>query len=96
MNVDDALIDKLAHLSRLEFSEEEKQDIRTDLAKMISFIDKLNELDTTGVPPLLHLSGHTDVLRRDEVRGEISREEVFKNAPAHDGNFFKVPKVIKK
>lgn len=96
MDVNDALIEKLAHLSRLEFSEEEKQEIKIDLEKMIGFIDKLNELDTTGVEPLLHVSENVNIFRKDEVQGEISRIDVFKNAPLHDDEFFKVPKVIKK
>jgi aspartyl-tRNA(Asn)/glutamyl-tRNA(Gln) amidotransferase subunit C len=96
MKVNDALIEKLAHLSRLEFSEEEKEDIKNDLEKMIGFIDKLNELDTTGVEPLLHVSENINIFREDKVNGEISREDVFRNASLHDGDFFKVPKVIKK
>ncbi|MEO6838291.1 MAG: Asp-tRNA(Asn)/Glu-tRNA(Gln) amidotransferase subunit GatC [Ginsengibacter sp.] len=96
MEVNDELIEKLAHLSRLEFSEEEKQEIKIDLEKMIVFIDKLNELDTSGVEPLLHMSENVNIFRKDEVKGEISREDVFKNAPLHDDAFFKVPKVIKK
>lgn len=96
MEVNDALIEKLAQLSRLEFAEEEKQEIKSDLEKMIGFIDKLNELDTTGVEPLLHVSDNVNIFRKDEVKGEIGREDVFKNAPLHDNEFFKVPKVIKK
>jgi aspartyl-tRNA(Asn)/glutamyl-tRNA(Gln) amidotransferase subunit C len=96
MNVNDALIEKLAHLSRLEFNEAEKEEIKSDLEKMIGFIDKLNELDTTGVEPLLHMSDNVNVFRKDEVKGELKREDVFKNAPLHDDQFFKVPKVIKK
>jgi aspartyl-tRNA(Asn)/glutamyl-tRNA(Gln) amidotransferase subunit C len=96
MEVNDALIEKLAHLSRLEFNEEEKEELKGDLEKMIGFFDKLNELDTTGVEPLLHVSENVNILRKDEVKGEIDKEKVFKNAPLHDNEFFKVPKVIKK
>lgn len=96
MEINDSLIEKLADLSRLEFSAEEKEEIKTELGKMIGFIDKLNELDTTGVEPLLHMSENENVFREDEVQGELSKEDVFKNASLHDGNFFKVPKVIKK
>lgn len=96
MDVNDALIDKLAHLSRLEFAESEKQEIKSDLEKMIGFFDKLNELDTTGVEPLLHMSENVNIFRKDEVKGQISKEDVFRNAPLHDDQFFKVPKVIKK
>ncbi len=96
MDINDALIEKLAHLSRLEFDKEEKSEIKNELKKMIGFINKLNELDTRGIEPLLHISENVNVFRKDEVKGEISKEEVFKNAPLHDNEFFKVPKVIKK
>ena len=96
MIVNDALIEKLAHLSRLELKEAEKEEMKIELQKMIGFIDKLNELDTSGVEPLLHMSENVDIFRNDEVSGQISKEDVFKNAPSHDGDFFKVPKVIKK
>jgi len=96
MTINDELIDKLANLSRLDFKEEEKQEMKTELEKMIGFIDKLNELDTSGVEPLLHMSENQNIFREDEVKGELDKEDVFKNAPVHDDNFFKVPKVIKK
>jgi len=96
MEVNDGLINNLALLARLEFNDAEKDEIKNDLQKMIAFIDKLNELDTTGVEPLLHMSENVNMLREDEVMGSISREEALKNAPLHDDQFFKVPKVIKK
>jgi aspartyl-tRNA(Asn)/glutamyl-tRNA(Gln) amidotransferase subunit C len=96
MKVDDELINNLARLARLEFKKEDKEEIKQDLQKMISFIDKLNELDTTGVEPLLHMSNNINVLREDEVQGSISTEDALKNAPNHDDRFFKVPKVIRK
>ncbi|HEU5053708.1 MAG TPA: Asp-tRNA(Asn)/Glu-tRNA(Gln) amidotransferase subunit GatC [Hanamia sp.] len=96
MNVNDALIERLANLSRLQFDENEKEEIKVDLEKMIGFIDKLNELDTENVEPLLHMTGNKNIFRKDKVKGEIPREEVFRNAPLHDEEFFKVPKVIKK
>ena len=96
MEVNDALVEKLAHLSRLEFNTAEKAEIKNDLQKMISFVDKLNELDIADTQPLLHLSEEVNVLREDEVKGSISHEDGMKNAPEHDGTYFKVPKVIKK
>jgi aspartyl-tRNA(Asn)/glutamyl-tRNA(Gln) amidotransferase subunit C len=96
MEVNDQLVDKLAHLSRLQYPEAEKAGIKNDLQRMIGFVEKLNELDLSGVEPLLHMSGEVNVLREDEIRGSISREEALKNAPLHDEQFFKVPKVIKK
>ena len=96
MEVNDAMVDKLAHLARLKFSDSEKQEIKLDLQRMISFADKLNELDIEGTEPLLHMSDEVNVLRDDEIKGSVSREDALKNAPLHDGQFFKVPKVIKK
>lgn len=96
MEVNDALIDNLASLAKLHFSEGEKQEIKSDLQRMIEFIDKLNELNTDGIEPVLHMSDGTNVFREDEIQGSVSREEGLKNAPATDGVFFKVPKVIKK
>ena len=96
MEVNDALVDKLANLARLSFDDAEKLAIKNDLQKMIQFVEKLNELDTTGVEPLLHMSDNVNVLREDEVKGSISRTAGLKNAAIHDDKFFKVPKVIKK
>ena len=95
MEVTDALVDKLASLSRLEFNAAEKEEIKNDLQRMISFVEKLDELDLEGTEPLLHMSENVNVLREDEVKGSITREEALKNAPAHDDKFFKVPKVVK-
>ena len=95
MEVNDAMIDKLAHLARLKFNDAEKAGNKNDLQRMIAFVEKLNELDLEGVEPLLHMSDEVNVLREDEVKGSISREEALKNAPLHDEQFFKVPKVIK-
>jgi len=96
MELNDTLVDKLAHLARLEFNNTEKQEIKTDLQRMIAFVEKLNELDLNGVEPLLHMSERINVLREDEIKGSIDRETALKNAPLHDDKFFKVPKVIKK
>jgi len=95
MNVDDALVEKLATLARLTFGNAEKIAIKNDLQKMILFVEKLNELDTTGVEPLLHMSCNVNILRTDEIKGSITREAGLQNAAAHDDQFFKVPKVIK-
>jgi len=96
MEVNDALVDKLAKLSRLRFSDSEKAEIKKDLQRMIGFVEKLGELNLEHVKPLLHMSDQVNVLRADEVKGSIDREEALKNAPLHDDQFFKVPKVIQK
>ena len=96
MQVDDALIEKLSRLAMLQFDDPEKQAIKNDLEKMIGFVDKLKELDTTGVEPLLHMNANTNVFREDETATTISTEDALKNSPHHDEKFFKVPKVIRK
>ena len=96
MEVNDALIDNLSNLARLEFNAADKEEIRKDLQRMILFVEKLGELDTTGVEPLLHMSPETNVLREDIRQGSVSREAALANAPATDGTWFKVPKVIRK
>ena len=96
MEVNDALVDKLANLARLHFDDLEKEGIKNDLQRMIQFVEKLNELDTTGIAPLLHMSSNINVLREDEIKGSITNEAALKNASVHDDQFFKVPKVIKK
>ncbi len=96
MNIDNSTVENLAHLARLSFSEAEKKAFRDDLARMVSFVEKLQSVDTTGVEPLLHISDAANVLREDVVAGSVSREEALKNAPDADAEFFKVPKVIRK
>ena len=96
MEVNDALIDNLSNLARLEFNAAEKEEIKKDLQRMILFVEKLGELDTTGIDPLLHMSPETNVLREDIPNGSVSRQAALSNAPATDGTYFKVPKVIRK
>jgi len=88
------MIDHLAHLSKLKFDDAEKQSLKTDLQKMIAFVEKLQELDTSGVTPLTHMGSTENALRNDVVAGMISREAGLKNAPVKDDQYFKVPKVI--
>ena len=96
MEVNDTMIDKLAGLARLKFDAAEKQQIKNDLQNMIGFIEKMNELDTTGVEPLLHMTNNVNVLRDDVVTGSITNEEALQNAANVNAPFFLVPKVIKK
>lgn len=96
MEVNDKLIENLANLARLKFGDNEKTAIKEDLQKMIAFVEQLQEVDTEGVAPLLHMTENVNILREDSVQGSVSREEGLKNAPDSDGQFFRVPKVIKK
>ena len=96
MEVNDTMIDKLAQLSRLSFNSKEKEAVKTDLQRMIGFIQKMEEVNTDNVEPLLHITNAKNVLRADEVKGELTVEKAMQNAAVNDGTFFKVPKVIKK
>jgi aspartyl-tRNA(Asn)/glutamyl-tRNA(Gln) amidotransferase subunit C len=94
MEITNELVNKLAHLSKLSFNDVEKENIKADLSKMIGFIEQLQKIDTTGVQPLLHMSEAVNVLRKDESKGSITKQEGLQNAPQTDGNYFMVPKVI--
>lgn len=96
MKVNKELVEKLADLSKLEFSPEEQAHVIDDLSNMLNFIDKLNELDVEGVEPLVYVNEDTNSLREDIVKMEITKEEALKNAPLADSDYFKVPKVLKK
>ena len=96
MKVNSETVDKLARLSRLHISENEKEIVRADLEKMILFVDKLRELDTEGLDPVLHMGTEVNCLREDQVRGSLSSEEALYNATDRLGDFFTVPKVIRK
>ncbi len=96
MEVTTDLVDKLAHLSKLSFTQKEKEAIAEDLAKMIGMVEKMQEVDTTGVEPLLHMSAATNVFRKDEMGAQFSSEEALENAPLSGQGFFMVPKVISK
>lgn len=94
MKIDEQIIDKISTLAKLEFTGEAKARIEQDMNNMLAFIAKLDELDTQGVEPLIHMSEEVNRLRPDVVQGEASREEALKNAPNADSYYFKVPKVI--
>lgn len=96
MAVDNNTVDKIAELAKLKFDDVSKEEIKADLNKMLDFVDKLNELDTKNVEPLIYMLDEEQVLRKDEVKGQVSQQEALKNAPDKDTDYFKVPKVIKK
>lgn len=89
-------IDKIAHLARLEFENEAKEQISKDMNRMLDFVDKLNELNTDSVEPLIYMSREVNVMREDEVRHDISQKDALRNAPKKDSDYFKVPKVVDK
>ena len=96
MKIDKETVDKIAHLARLEFENEAKDEIIKDMNNMILLIEKLNELDTSDIEPLIYMSNEVNVMREDIVKHEITQDEALKNAPKHDSDYIKVPKVINK
>lgn len=96
VEVDNRLIEHLSHLARLNVNEVEREELKVDLQKMINFVNTLQEVDTTGVKPLLSIASQNNVLRDDVVISNTSKEDILLNAPNKNNNFFKVLKVIKK
>lgn len=92
--IDIKTVDEIAHLARLEFDEKSKPEILNDINRMLSFVDKLNELDTDKVSPLIYMTDEKNVLRTDVPETSITQKEALKNAPRKDSDYFKAPKVI--
>ncbi|QJD77893.1 Asp-tRNA(Asn)/Glu-tRNA(Gln) amidotransferase subunit GatC [Spirosoma rhododendri] len=88
------LLHKIAHLARLEVRPEEEAGMVNSLNDVLTWMEQLNEVDTTGVEPLTHISLETNVLRDDVVANQLPREQALTNAPQQDGQFFEVPKVL--
>ncbi|GAA0874120.1 Asp-tRNA(Asn)/Glu-tRNA(Gln) amidotransferase subunit GatC [Wandonia haliotis] len=96
MEINDELIDHIAHLARLEFEGNEKESIKTDLRNIIDFMSKLNEVPTNNVEPLIFMTDELSDLREDVAIQSISQEEALKNAPKKDSDYFRIPKVLDK
>lgn len=87
-------IEALARLAKLEFSDQELDEFTNDMSNIIGFVNRLSELDTSGVAPASHVSGEVNVFREDEVKESISREAVLSVAPERDDSTFIIPRVI--
>ena len=96
MEVNNKLIQDIAKLSKLQFDDFSNEKMKEDFKKILAFVDKLTELDTEGIEPLIYLSDEENVLRSDEVAMSTSQEDALKNAPQKDSDYFKVPTVLKK
>lgn len=95
MKLDNQTIDKIAQLARLEIADSERETLLQDMSKILSFMEKLEELDTTGVEPLIYLNDEVNVMRADEARPLMDAKDALSNAPSHDDHYFRVAKVIK-
>ena len=96
MEVNSKLIQDLSRLAKLKFDEQAAEKMKGDLDKIIGFVNKLSEIDTEGIKPLIYLSKEVNVLRLDEIKHEVSKENALRNAPQKDSDYFKVPTVLRK
>ncbi|MEO8733846.1 MAG: Asp-tRNA(Asn)/Glu-tRNA(Gln) amidotransferase subunit GatC [Flavobacteriales bacterium] len=95
MKIDAATLDRIAELARLDLSDpEERESMLAGMQRVIDFVEKLNEVDTTGVEPLIFMTEETDVLRDDIAVRNATQEEALLNAPVKDSDYFKVPRVV--
>ena len=94
MSVTKVDVKKIAELARLEFSDSELENYTVEMNKILGYMEKLNELDTSNVEPLSHPIENSNVFRDDQIKKSTDREEALKNAPDNTSEHFKVPKVI--
>ncbi|PCJ87503.1 MAG: Asp-tRNA(Asn)/Glu-tRNA(Gln) amidotransferase GatCAB subunit C [Flavobacteriales bacterium] len=96
MEINDKLLDKLTDLAKLEFEDQEREEIKKDLSQILDFVGKLNELDTENIEPLIYMADETNVTREDSPKTSITKKDALKNAPEKDSDFFRVPKFVEK
>ena len=96
MEVNNKLIQDIAKLSKLEFNKHSNEKMKKDLKKILAFVDKLNEIDTENIEPLVYLSEEENVLRPDQISKSLTQKQALINAPQKDSDYFKVPTVLKK
>jgi len=96
MNLDAKTIHKIADLARIHIEDKAVETLIPEMNKILSFMEKLNELDTSNIKPLVYMNEATNVWREDVVHQEISTADGLKNAAKHNEQFFMVPKIIEK
>ncbi len=94
MKLDQNTLRKIAHLARLEFDEKSEKEMIADMEEILTWVEKLEELDTENVEPLINMSHEINVLREDKVTEHLSHERGLRNAPKKDDDYFRVPKVL--
>lgn len=92
--ISDETIEYVGILAKLELSDEEKEQAKSDMGRMLDYIDKLGELDTTGVEPMSHVFPVQNVFREDVVTNSDMREEMLVNAPKQKDGMFMVPRTF--
>jgi aspartyl-tRNA(Asn)/glutamyl-tRNA(Gln) amidotransferase subunit C len=94
MKIDRNLLEKIAHLSRLEINEEDVEKTLQDMTAIVDWVEKLKEVDTTGVEPLTTMSFEINALRDDKVQPHLNHDNALEGAPKADADYFRVPKVL--
>lgn len=94
MKITKEIVQKTAHLARLDFDEENMNQMVSSLQKMVDWMDKLREVDTKDVAPLTEMSFEKNQFRKDVSGNQLSREQALSQAPKHTEEYFIVPKVI--
>jgi aspartyl-tRNA(Asn)/glutamyl-tRNA(Gln) amidotransferase subunit C len=94
MKIDEQIVDKIASLAKLSFEGDEKTRIIKDMNNMLNFVDKLDEINTDGVAPLIHMTEDVNIFREDVAHITITQKEALMNAPKKDSTYFKIPKVM--
>ncbi len=96
MKVTDDIVQHIAHLARLDFEGKDLDSIKDDMQKIIAFVDKLSEIDTENVEPLIFMNKKVNVLREDISNQTLTKENALANAPKSDSDYFRIPKVLDK
>ena len=96
MRITTETIHKVADLARIEIKENEVDGLIDEMSKILTFMEKLNELDTSAVEPLVYMNAEVNVWRADEVIQNLEVSEAIGNAALHTERFFMVPKIIEK
>lgn len=94
MAIDRATVEHVAHLARLGLTEEDQERFVEQLDRILEYCARLNDLPLADVPPTSHVIPITNVLRADVAAPSLDRAEVLAQAPAHEGGFFRVPRVL--
>ena len=84
----------VAHLARLQLSSDEEKKLSAQLGHILGYIEKLNELDVTGVEPTAHAVPMVNVTRPDEIQPSLPHDEALRNPPARANGLFIVPKIV--
>ncbi len=96
IKVDNKLIADLSKLAKLKFDTDTTEKMKSDLDRILTFVECMSKVDTDGIEPLIYMNDEKGRLRIDEIANEVSQQEALKNAPKKDSDYFKVPTVLNK